>query len=228
MKLAVVSDLHANVEALRAVVGETRGKVDGYLCLGDIVDYGAEPNECIELLAEQPLVAVVRGNHDAAVAGGDVSRFRTSHGRHSVLWTAARLTGASREFLARARDEYRSDELGLAAFHGGPLDLQWQYLYPATAPEVLARSLAGVKQPVVFVGHSHLAFRFQHQGKTIVNPGSVGQPRNGNPTAQYAVWDSGTGEVELRQAAYEIGKAAEKIRQAGLDLFLARRLFLGI
>jgi predicted phosphodiesterase len=228
MKVAVLSDIHANIEALRAVLAATRGRVERYLCLGDVVDYGANPNECIELLAEQPLLAVLRGNHDTAAVTGDVSRFRTAHGRESLAWTAARLTPASKDFLLGSRGPLRDEGLGIAAFHGGPLDSEWQYLFPSTTPDVLEASLSGVDQPLVFVGHSHLAFQFQHGGRKVVNPGSVGQPRNGNPDAQYAIADTATGEVALCQAPYEIGKAAEKIAEAGLDPFLARRLYLGI
>jgi predicted phosphodiesterase len=228
MRLAIIADIHANLEALQAVLGATRSRVDAYLCLGDLVDYGANPNECIELLAGVPLLAVVRGNHDSAVLDGDVSRFRTSHGRHSVRWTAARLDAAARAFLSASLPSYRSAELGLAAFHGGPLDLEWQYLYPSTDPATLRASLAGVAEPLLFVGHSHVAFRFAFERWTLVNPGSVGQPRNGRPAAHYAICDTASREVTLERVAYDIGAAAAKIRSAGLDLFLARRLYLGI
>ena len=156
------------------MLAATVDRVDGYLCLGDIVDYGASPNECIELLAGVDLVAVVRGNHDTAVLDGDLARFRTPHGRASVQWTASCLTARRVRSCAAASPSFRSDALGVAAFHGGPLDPEWQYLYPSTAPETLDASLAGVAQPLVFVGHSHLAFRFTHARWTVVNPGSVG------------------------------------------------------
>jgi predicted phosphodiesterase len=228
MRIGVISDVHANLEALSAVLTCTRHEVDAYLCLGDIVDYGANPNECVALLSDVPSVGAVRGNHDSAVLHRDVSRFRTRHGRHSVLWTAARLTTASVDFLERTSAWHCSDALGFAAFHGGPLDYEWQYLYPSTPPDVLDRTLAGIAQALVFVGHSHVPFRFRHGDWLIVNPGSVGQPRNGHSEAHYAVYDTASGDVALRRVAYDIHAAAGKIKDAGLDLFLARRLFLGI
>jgi predicted phosphodiesterase len=228
VRLAVLSDLHANLEALEAVLSATRGEVDGYLCLGDLVDYGAEPNEVVQRLAELPMLGRLRGNHDSAVCTGDLSRFRTEHGRHSVAWTAERLTPASRSFLQAGAARFTSPELGVDAFHGGPADPEWQYLYPSTDPDTLDRALAQVSQPMMFVGHSHLAFVFARGGRTVVNPGSVGQPRNGDPAAQYALFDSDTRQVTLRRVAYDVQTAAAKIAAAGLDRFLATRLFLGI
>lgn len=227
MKIAFISDIHSNFEALSAVVRDCRGKAGAFFCLGDIVGYGASPNETIELLAELDMAGSVGGNHDVAAMTGDFSRFRTEHGARAVEWTARVLTKASRAYL-KDRDGacgYNA-ALGLAAFHGGPADPYWQYVFKTGPKEVF--SGVGPEGATVFVGHSHLSFEFERSGRRVVNPGSVGQPRNGDRRAQYLIYDTNSRAVDFAAVDYDIDAAAEKIKAAGLDLFLAQRLFLGI
>jgi predicted phosphodiesterase len=229
MKLAIISDIHSNSEALEAVINSSESRVDGYICLGDIVGYGAEPNKTIGLLSGLNLLGMVLGNHDIAVLNNDFSRFRTEHGRNSLLWTRKNLKQNSRAFLENclSRSRHLYDEYGIEIYHGGPNDIYWQYIFPSAVSEELKETLKD-KNKIIFVGHSHLSFKFFVGQCQIINPGSVGQPRNGINDAQYLIFDTDSKQVEFCQVAYDIGKAAEKIKNAGLDLFLAHRLFLGI
>lgn len=230
MKIALISDIHSNLEALRAVVksAEEAG-AQSYFCLGDIVGYGANPNECIELLSSLDLSGTVLGNHDIASLNGDFSRFGTEHGAHAIRWTVNNLKPTSRAFLEKfmnAPNFYPG--LNFAAFHGGPQNPYWQYIFPDRSADEIAGNFSKVDYKTIFVGHSHLQFRFISADKSIYNPGSVGQPRNGDPRAHYMIFDSESKKCMFLTAEYDISAAAEKIKKAGLSLFLAQRLFLGI
>ncbi len=262
MKIAVISDIHSNIEALEAVIKYCAEEVDAYFCLGDIVGYGANPNETIDALRGLDLIGCVAGNHDVAAIEGDFTKFRTGHGLHAIGWTARMLTADSRDFLTKVRHDRNfnlSLEYGFAAFHGGPQDNLWQYVFPPSysglcenaavkKSGLISRDVDGVQKSlsksasifknradfsdveaeVIFVGHSHLQFKFETGRKIVANPGSVGQPRNGDPAAHFLIFDTIVRSIEFRKVEYDIASASAKIKSAGLDLFLARRLFLGI
>lgn len=228
MKIGILSDIHSNFEALKAVVDNSINKVEGYVCLGDIIGYGPEPNETIDLLLQINLLGCVFGNHDIAVINEDYSRFRTEHGRHAISWTAEQLNEKSRRFLTDTFQKNIFDEFKFELYHGGMEDPYWQYIFPSTSKEDLNRIFSSRRYDLIFVGHSHLRFSFKNDKLLVVNPGSVGQPRNGLVDAQYAVLDTENREVEFCSVSYDIKKTAEKIQKAGLDIFLAKRLFLGI
>lgn len=228
LKIGIISDIHSNYEALKAVVQDGINKVDKYICLGDVLGYGPEPNETIKLLSQLDLLGCVLGNHDNAILNNDLTRFRTEHGRYAINWTRDQLNQESLSFLRNLKQKHLYDEFGIEVYHGGLEDPYWQYIFPSTSKEDLERIFSRRKYDLVFVGHSHLRFSFNFGELQVVNPGSVGQPRNGLNDAQYAIYDTEKKSIEFCQVPYDIKNTAEKIEKAGLDKFLAKRLFLGI
>lgn len=228
MKIAIFSDVHSNYEAFNAVINATFNKVDGYVCLGDILGYGASPNETIELLSKINLFGMVLGNHDIAVLDNDFSRFRTEHGRKALKWTRDNLKLDSMTFLKKFQCKHIYKELSIEIYHGGPQDVYWQYIFPNMNQREIKEIFKNKVCNNIFVGHSHLVFQFHTDSMVITNPGSVGQPRNGIVDAQYIIFDTKTKKIEFCRVPYDIKKTAEKIRRNGLEMFLAQRLFLGI
>jgi len=232
--------VHGNLEALRAVLADSAGQVDAVLCLGDTVGYGADPLACIELIAERA-EAIVAGNHEHAVAGRlDLSWFNR-YARAAAEWTRERLDGTHREWLG-ALPLVR--EIGDATLvHASPAQPdEWEYL--VTAEDGFA-AFSHFTTRWCFVGHSHVpgawslgssgpdhelgpaAVRSEPGRRYIVNVGSVGQPRDRDPRATWALWDVEAGRVELRRVPYDVDGARRKIVEAGLPRFLADRLAAG-
>jgi diadenosine tetraphosphatase ApaH/serine/threonine PP2A family protein phosphatase len=245
MPYLIVSDIHANLEAWEAVLDDAQGRYESILCLGDFVDYGADPNAIVEWAARHAPVSI-RGNHDrvaaASVADAPDSMAVFSPGaRASALWTRDTLTAASRDYLERLPRGPLPHE-GFDLVHGSPADEDEYLLTPADA--VLVRDDLGAQ--LTFFGHTHRqgGFLLTHRAAGyidparpleiepdyfyLVNPGSVGQPRDGDPRAAYALYWPLERVVEFRRAAYDVDRAAAKIRAAGLPDFLAARLSEGI
>lgn len=228
MKIGIISDIHSNYEALKTVVDDSISKVEGYVCLGDILGYGPEPNETISLLSRLNLVGIVLGNHDIAILEQDYSKFRTEHGVFAIKWTAKQLSNDSLKFLANIKRKNLFSTFQFEIYHGGPEDEYWQYIFPSSSKIKLEQIYNKRTYDFMFVGHSHLQFVFKYKNLSIINPGSVGQPRNGLSNAQYAIFDTDTRVTKFFNVAYDIKKTALKIQNNGLDKFLAKRLFLGI
>jgi diadenosine tetraphosphatase ApaH/serine/threonine PP2A family protein phosphatase len=241
VRYAILSDIHANLEALRAVLDDCHDRADGVLCLGDTVGYGADPLPCVELVAERAQ-AIVGGNHEYAVAGrldlGWFNRFA----RAAAEWTQERLDEDHRAYLAALP---LVTEVGDATLvHASPTQPdEWEYLVTAedgfdAFPHFVTRWC--------FVGHSHapgawslgssgpehhpaaVEQRAERGRRYIVNVGSVGQPRDRDPRAAYALWDVDAGRVEIRRVVYDVETARRKITAAGLPRFLADRLSAGV
>jgi diadenosine tetraphosphatase ApaH/serine/threonine PP2A family protein phosphatase len=244
MPYLIVSDIHANLEALEAVLDDVRGQYEKLLCLGDFVDYGADPNAVVEWARRTPLVSI-RGNHDRVAASSleDLPDAIASFGlgaRVSAGWTRDTLSNASRQYLQRLPRGPLPYE-GFDLVHGSPAD-EDEYLI-TLADVVLVREQLGAQ--LTFFGHTHrqggflLARRetayinparplnIEPDYLYLVNPGSVGQPRDGDPRAAYALYWPMERVVEFRRVAYDVERAAAKIRAAGLPEFLAARLFEG-
>ena len=243
MKYGLFSDVHGNTQAFHAVLQALQeAGVDRYVFGGDIVGYGAEPNRCIEMLRE--LIAergctCVAGNHDYAVCRKSNDDRYTRYAKEAVEWTRRQLNQDEMDFLAGLHLVNQADDF--AVVHAS-LDhpAQWSYIldiddaYP---------NFKLFDQHVCFTGHSHKPIVFkadgtvdwsldtqitiQPQTKYIINIGSVGQPRDGNPLACYAVYDTDTARVDIKRVGYDIQSAANKIIDAGLPLWLAERLKLG-
>ncbi len=241
MKIAVVSDIHANLHALEAVLADiAKESPDEVWSLGDVVGYGAFPNRCASLLAAQTTVGLA-GNHDLAATGrlsiGDFS----ADAAIAARWTLGELDGNAREYLTSLPSELKLP--GADLFHGSPRDPVWDYvLSNETAREALFLTTA----PIVLVGHTHVPLALAEDGKDLVggiatdgaeveldgrwllNPGSVGQPRDGDPRASWLLLDLNAKRASFRRVSYDVAAAQAAIRDAALPDSLASRLSLGV
>ncbi|HET6380572.1 MAG TPA: metallophosphoesterase family protein [candidate division Zixibacteria bacterium] len=244
MRLAVLSDIHANLAALEAVRADLARPgappVDETWVLGDIVGYGPQPNEVIRALQEMGARSVM-GNHDGAAIGTvDVSWFNPDAAR-AIDWTAEVIDPNARAYLATLPEVRREGEI--TAVHGSPRDPVWEYI---TGPGVAAENLEAFDTRLCLHGHTHVPVVFSAEdggmrivpatpenpitisaGRALVNPGSVGQPRDGNPAASYLVLDTEAGAVEFRRVAYDIEATQRLMRQHGLPGRLVERLSYG-
>ena len=252
MKYAIFSDVHANYEALQAVLTDFNQQgVHRYVFVGDIVGYGAEPRECIASL--QDLVrhkrcVCVAGNHDYAVAGINSYEHYNIYAQESIQWTQQQLKKTDMEFLAQLplveRVPIRENSAQQQMFtivHANLIDpAQWGYILDIDDAYPNFKIL---KDAFCFIGHSHKPIIFVEDqfidwfiqdememadtAKYIINIGSVGQPRDGNPDACYVIFDDESSRIEIRRVAYNISKTQEKIIRAGLPPILAERLSVG-
>jgi diadenosine tetraphosphatase ApaH/serine/threonine PP2A family protein phosphatase len=232
----VVADIHANIEAFRAVLddAERRTSIDSVWCLGDIVGYGPDPAACIEALQGYEHVAIA-GNHDLAAADALGLEEFNSYAAAAVRWTRYQLSEGLKAWLKGLPLTVRSDDFTLV--HGSLLDPVWDYLVsPGTANAHLDLQAT----PYCLVGHSHLQLVFYEgvngpstgdielgERRFVANPGSVGQPRDGDPRAAYAIVDPEGRRVAQCRVAYDIRPTQTKIRAAGLPAYLADRLAAG-
>jgi len=243
VRYAVFSDVHANLEALEAMLADAgRRSPDAYLCLGDVVGYGPEPNECTARVRElRP--TVVAGNHDrGAVDRLEPSAF-SSLARAAIEWTAGALTEETRAFLAALPERFESP--GFLAVHGSPREPITEYILDL--PTALA-VFAGTEFGLCFVGHTHMpavfvrgedghiktqAFRRDEPlrlagaSRYIINAGSVGQPRDGDPRAAYLVFDDEEMTATLHRVLYPVAATQAKMVARGLPPLLSRRLAVG-
>jgi predicted phosphodiesterase len=235
----ILSDIHANLEALHAVLAHARGRYDRIICLGDLVGYGADPNAVVDW-ARQNLDVIVRGNHDKDGANNDSLDHYRAPAIASTLWTRANLTPQSLEYLrALPRGPLRYEDFDLV--HGSPAD-EDEYLMTAGDAAPL-RPYLGAQ--ATFFGHTHIqgGFLLARGGARsifpsgtlelepdhfyLLNPGAVGQPRDGDPRAAYLLYWPKERLVEYCRVEYDVETAARKIRKAGLPESLAARLALG-
>lgn len=224
MRLAVLADVHSNLHALRVASEMIRERgPDMVICAGDIVGYGAFPDECCSEV-ERLCALSIAGNHDRSAVSGDFSGmnpFATA----AMLWTVRRLGDGAKEFLASLEAASRFDAGGLraAVFHGSPDDPD-EYVYEAdVGEETLGRSGGDI----VVMGHTHVPYVKRVGGGLVLNPGSVGQPRDGDPRGSFAVVDTGDLACEIVRFSYPVEAAAEAILSSGLPRILAERLAVG-
>jgi len=226
-RIAVISDVHANLEALEEVLRHVEG-VDVY-CLGDLVDYGANPNEAIDTVRRRGVRSIL-GNHDYAALTGDTSLFNAKAAMSSI-WTSKHLSGESVGYLRGLEQEMKLGFEGSKVYftHGSPDDRLWEYVDPATHSNLFGHYLAKLGVGVIGLGHTHIPYVWKEEGKIVFNPGSVGQPRDGDWRASFAFLSFGGAktEVEIRRVEYDVEKAASKIRAAGLPESHAARLAAG-
>jgi diadenosine tetraphosphatase ApaH/serine/threonine PP2A family protein phosphatase len=243
MKYLVISDVHANLEALDATLAAASG-YGRVLVLGDLVGYGADPNAVIERVRALPSSTVIRGNHDKVGAGlEDVQGFNHL-ARHAIAWTATALTPANRAWLAALPQGPVIADTGVEICHGAPFD---EDVYVFDDLDAI-RALRSARAPLCLFGHTHVpaAFRFEtdldligpprgsHFSMTLdpdarylVNCGAVGQPRDGNPQAAYGLLDTDKHTLTIERVSYDVSGAQAKIVAAGLPEVLAQRLAVG-
>jgi diadenosine tetraphosphatase ApaH/serine/threonine PP2A family protein phosphatase len=243
MRIAVISDIHANLHALESVLLDVdRESVDEIWCLGDVVGYGPKPNECCDLSRARAAISLC-GNHDLASLGRlDVSDFSADAATAS-RWTDGVLGDEQRSWLGSLAPLGRRP--GAELFHASPRDPVWEYVL---SEEVALLSLEATTEPLVLVGHTHVALALALRGSEIggglapggatielepdarylVNPGSVGQPRDGDPRAAWLLVDSDARTAGFRRVAYPIDETQKEMRAAGLPETLAGRLAHGL
>lgn len=250
MVYGIISDLHSNLEALEKVLEQLSG-VEAYLCLGDLVGYGPNPNECTQLISQlsPPVVSVaepctcVVGNHDLAAVGKyDIGWFNW-HAKEAILWTQQQLTPEAKDFLVGLPEVLVQSDLTLV--HGSLPD-PMEYI---TSPWEARIAFAEMKTPLCLIGHTHVAeYYTQQEGESncqqmpltdggeitlekglryIVNCGAVGQPRDGNPQASFGVYDTEAQTIAIKRVDYPIEVAQKKMADAGLPEIESMRLAFG-
>jgi predicted phosphodiesterase len=244
MRYAVLADIHSNITALKTVLKdiERHGGVDEIWCLGDIVGYGPDPRQCLEILRRQRHIAVA-GNHDLAAAGKLALTSFNPDGAAAIDWTVSRLTSEDIGFLAALPTVIEKDDFTLV--HGSPRDPVWEYLHSISN---VRENFVYFKTSYCLVGHCHLPQIFKHdtgtdctfipfttgigqvlsKSRLIINPGSVGQPRDGDPRASYAIYDSEAAVIRLFRVPYCIEDTQRRIMQYNLPVRLAIRLGNGL
>jgi predicted phosphodiesterase len=246
MRYLIISDIHSNMTALDAALASSKGKWEQAVCLGDLVGYGPDPNEVIDCVRNLGAITI-RGNHDKAVAGvQDIDDFNPV-ARAAVMWTRERLRPENREFLQQLAQGPKTVD-GFSIVHGSVYD-EDEYVY---APELAVDDLKNALTPVTFFGHTHLQGGFSLHGEDVqalhttpavgresssiaidssttylLNPGSIGQPRDGNPRAGFAIADFERRTVEFWRIPYDIVRVQERMTQAGLPEPLIMRLSFG-
>ncbi len=239
MRYAVIADIHANLEAFEVVLKDAKEqKCTHYCCVGDVVGYGANPRECLEIVRSMGMPCV-RGNHDEYCSSEEDLDGFNPHAAEAVTWTRKHLSQEDRQWL---RDlKYVRLVASFSMVHAtldGPQ--RWGYVFDKL---MAAASFTYQNTSVCFFGHTHVPvafirdsvvrggtyskFRVEPGRKYFVNVGSVGQPRDGNPKAAYVIYDLDEGSIELRRLDYDIPKTQKKIMEAGLPQRLADRLALG-
>jgi putative phosphoesterase len=239
MKFAVISDIHSNLEALNRTFEEIdRHSIDQIICLGDVVGYGAEPSKCLEMVCQQADL-IIMGNHDRAVEDLLLRESFNDWAREAIEWTAQRLSDEEkreiRQFAPIVIDESRD----ITWTHGSVHEVEkFKYIFDSLEA---AKSFAALSTRIAFFGHTHIpcffsrgcrevrhlkpgVVRLDSNERYLINPGSVGQPRDRDPRLSFGIFDSREWSFELLRLSYDNTQAADKIRAANLPAFLADRL----
>ncbi|MGE5262778.1 MAG: metallophosphoesterase family protein [Acidobacteriota bacterium] len=243
MRILLISDIHANLVALNTVIKDA-GSFEHVWCLGDVVGYGPEPNECIERLRSYDLLCLA-GNHDWAVLDKlDLEEFNPD-ARRAALWTRNQLTVGNLDWLHQLPERVPLQADKFTLVHGSPRYPIWEYVL---TPAVARINFDYFASPICFMGHTHVPVVYRYEMAAItataetlvenvalafgpermmINPGSVGQPRDGDPRAAYAILNTDTMTLTHRRVSYDIGATQEKMEQAGLPTRLITRLSYG-
>lgn len=244
MKIAILADIHSNLEAFEAVLLEIKKlKIEKIWHLGDIAGYGPSPNECVELVRKKKIISLA-GNHDLAVMGKISIIDFNPHAAQAVKINAQEISEGNKKFLADLPLTLKPKENVILA-HGSIRDPVWEYLMEIYQAE---ENFSLFKEKVLFVGHSHIPIVFEKRGEKvyqfrfppdkaflkfekdsryIINPGSVGQPRDQNPRANFVIFDNEVLTLEYHRLEYNYQKTQEKMRKEDFPNFLIERLSLG-
>ncbi len=244
MRVGILTDIHSNLPALEAVLESIdQAEVEQRWCLGDVVGYGAQPDGCATLVSERCDLSLV-GNHDLAVTGEIDTDVFSNSAAAAVEWTRENCSEETMRFLKGLKPEDTEREVGL--YHASPRDPVWEYVLAVDQARECMDEQDG---RVSLIGHSHVALYFSEtggpggrasggqaeggreievsEGRWLLNPGSVGQPRDGDPRAAWLELDTGSWKANYHRVDYEIDRAADAIRSAGLPELLADRLYVG-
>lgn len=241
MRVAIYSDVHSNIEAFQAVINDIdRQNVDQKLFLGDIVGYGPNPNECIELLKENSDV-VLGGNHDWAAVGLTDDSYFNEYARESMKWTINTLTDENKEYLKALPPDAVLDNFQIA--HSTPLEPEeWHYIMSVQDAQ---ENYPVLEKDICFIGHSHqpviiefmdginilpikdMYKQIDKNRKYIINVGSVGQPRDSNPDACYLIYEMDTGNIQYRRVEYNVKRVQKRMTRFKLPKYLIERIAVG-
>jgi diadenosine tetraphosphatase ApaH/serine/threonine PP2A family protein phosphatase len=242
MRIAIISDIHSNLVALEAVL-DALPEHDQLWCLGDTIGYGPQPNECLARMRERG-TNVLTGNHDLACLGEVSLADFNALARQANQWNNQQLEPELRDYLHERPARLEVEPTATLA-HASPRDPIWEYILDV---ETAFDNLTHFSSPLCLVGHTHVPMLFGHHGgdrvefgaaqsgqevalrpdaRYIINPGSVGQPRDGDPRAAFAVWDSEAATVRFGRVPYDIHRTQRQMRAAGLPAMLAERLSYG-
>jgi diadenosine tetraphosphatase ApaH/serine/threonine PP2A family protein phosphatase len=244
MRVAILTDIHSNLPALEAVLAAIdEAGIEHRWCLGDVVGYGAQPDGCTRLVREHCDLSLV-GNHDLAVTGEIDTEVFSASAAAAVEWTRANSDESTIDFLKSLKPADTEHEVGL--YHASPRDPVWEYVL---AIDQARECMEAQSARVSLIGHSHVALWFSDgegppgadgggqaeegreidlsEGRWLLNPGSVGQPRDGDPRAAWLELDTEPWKATYRRTTYDIDAASEAIREAGLPELLADRLYVG-
>jgi diadenosine tetraphosphatase ApaH/serine/threonine PP2A family protein phosphatase len=241
MRILIISDIHANLTALDAVLSDA-APFDAAWCLGDLVGYGPDPNEVIQRVRQLPQLVCLLGNHDAATLKAIDADTFNHEARLAIYWTQQMITQASREFLQALPEKLQVSDVTLA--HGSPRQAVWEYILDT---RTATANFAYFETPYCFVGHTHLPVYYYMPDetqtarlivpdtpveltlapRTIINPGSVGQPRDRDPRASYAIFDSVHHIWEYRRVVYDVTAVQARMRAANLPDRHIQRLSAG-
>ena len=244
MRYGVFADVHSNQEALEVVLSFfEKEKIHNYICCGDLVGYGPSPNECIERGRNLKNLVIVGGNHDKATVGMKDTRWFNDFAARAILWTKRHLTCSNHGYLTRMNNAFDQSQFYLV--HGSPRDPLDEYLL---SPTQFQESLNFFKNAVCFVGHTHLPncfisdclkrvkikppmardiIKIEPDSQVLYNPGSVGQPRDGDPRASCAIYDTEENTIKLYRLEYDVSAVQEKMKKVQLPLYLIERLATG-
>jgi predicted phosphodiesterase len=232
MRFAIISDIHSNYEALTKALEIIDAKnISEIICLGDIVGYGASPNECVEIVRERCSI-ILKGNHDEAAAQPELKATFTALARTAIIWTHKELEKENLLFLSEL--PYRGKKNDILFVHAAPKNpAAWEYI--ATEEQAVEQFKSFVEK-ICFIGHTHTPIIFGREKETktitvndryIINVGSIGQPRDGNPMLSFGIFDTDSWEFELVRSKYDIEAAVKKVLQKGLPEELGFRLRYG-
>mgnify|MGYP001034234852 FL=1 len=246
MRYLIFTDIHGNLEAFQAVLKAVqKKKIDHYIFLGDLVGYGASPNEVIQRILTLKPLSIIRGNHDKAVSGLDSVQTFNPIAASAIFWTKKTISRKHLDFLVRLKQSPEVVHGTITICHGAPFDEDYYIFGEFDAAEAFSY----IQTPVCFFGHTHFPFVYYDKDgnvestflegnaneiklekgvRYLVNPGSVGQPRDRNPRAAFAVYDSETRVIRFHRVEYDIDAAKRKIIEEKLPPALAERLSLGI
>ncbi|RLE00981.1 MAG: metallophosphoesterase [Candidatus Aminicenantes bacterium] len=246
MKYLIFSDVHSNLEALQAVEFYARSrKIDAYIFLGDLVGYNASPNECIQHIQKLTPIFMVRGNHDKAVSGQEPLQSFNPIAAAAIIWTRDTISTQNKLFLMGLKKGPQEINKEITICHGAPYDEDYYIFGPFDAVEAFYH----FSTKLCFFGHTHLPriyikrnnmveeiliekdkfqLKIEKEARYLINPGSLGQPRDRNPKLSFVIYNTTTNKITFHRLSYNLSQTQSRILQAGLPSALADRLALGI
>ncbi|PMP74452.1 MAG: metallophosphoesterase [Aciduliprofundum sp.] len=220
-ELVIISDVHSNIFALEAVLSKI-GRDSKIIHAGDVVGYYTFPNEVISTFRKREIISI-RGNHDLALISGDYSNFN-EYAVRALHWTYRNINRESYIYIASLKETARVNIFGkrIAIYHGSPWDLNYYLMEDEVTPGIIPEGV-----DILVLGHTHIPYVKKFGNKMVINPGSVGQPRDGDPRASFAVLTSDM-DVKIERVEYDISLMENSVREEGLPEFLWKRLYSGI